>query len=56
MSEVIRVQRACNGCGRLLRDATDAEFTFAVCGVPLPDVRSECEHCSGAVRGDGEPE
>lgn len=38
----ITVQRCCNGCGRPLGDANDAEMDAAIAGASLPDVRSEC--------------
>ena len=36
------VKRCCNGCGRELGDATEAELDAAVSGLPLPDVTDEC--------------
>lgn len=42
----LTAQRYCNGCGRHLGDATDAELRAAVDHRPLPDVRAEC----GCVR------
>lgn len=38
----ITVQRACNGCGRTLGDATTVELDCAYMGLPLPDVTAEC--------------
>lgn len=38
----VKVQRACNGCGRKLGDVREAEIQAAVEGLPLPDVREEC--------------
>ena len=40
------VQRACNGCARLLGDITVAETDAAVSGAPIPDVRDECPACT----------
>lgn len=40
------VKRACNGCGALLGDVTDAELLHAAGGWPVPDVRGECPYCS----------
>jgi hypothetical protein len=42
----VRVRRACNGCGNLLGDATDAEIEACVTGRPLPDVRDQCPTCT----------
>lgn len=36
-----KVQRVCNGCGRSLGDATEAEIEGAIYG-DLPDVTDEC--------------
>jgi hypothetical protein len=36
------VQRVCNGCGREIGDATEAEINAAATGQPLPDAREEC--------------
>lgn len=44
------VQRACNGCGQLLGDVTDAEMEDAVAGAPLSDVRAECPTCRPAAQ------
>ncbi|SES04301.1 hypothetical protein [Streptomyces qinglanensis] len=44
-SKTITTKRACNGCGDLIGDLTDSEFTAAVAGRPLPDVRRECTTC-----------
>ncbi|MCX5285964.1 hypothetical protein [Streptomyces sp. NBC_00198] len=41
----ISTKRACNGCGALLGDLTDDEFTAGINGRPLPDVRQECPTC-----------
>lgn len=38
----ITVQRACNGCGRDIGDATTVELDCAYMGLPLPDVADEC--------------
>lgn len=40
------VQRACNGCGQDIGDATPAELDCAGAGIDLPDVRQECPRCS----------
>lgn len=45
-STTFRMKRACNGCGQFIGDITDAEFTAAVNGRPLPDVRKECPACA----------
>ena len=45
-SSTIKVHRCCNGCGRDLGDATDAEVACAIGGARLPDVRDECG-CGG---------
>lgn len=42
----VRVQRACNGCGTYIGDATDAEIDACVNGGRLPDVRNECPTCT----------
>lgn len=42
---VITVKRACNGCGELIGDVTDAEVERAIAGLPVEDVRSECPRC-----------
>jgi hypothetical protein len=42
-------KRVCNGCGEFVGDVTDAEMDCAIDGRPLPDVRSECEHCAPVV-------
>lgn len=42
----VTVQRACNGCGTSLGDATDAEMERAVAGLPPEDVRDECPTCT----------
>lgn len=44
-SRIIHMKRACNGCGTLLGDPTNAELDAACDGRPLPDVRGECAHC-----------
>ena len=44
-STTITVQRACNGCGQLLGDVTDAEIERAIAGLPALDVRAECPTC-----------
>jgi len=41
----VTVKRACNGCGELLGDVTDAEMDRAVAGLPSEDVRAECPRC-----------
>lgn len=43
---IIHVQRACNGCGQLVGDVTDQEINAGMDGLPLPDVRSECDWCA----------
>lgn len=43
---VISVKRACNGCGNLLGDVTDAELERAVAGLRAEDVRAECPTCA----------
>ncbi|MDT0608779.1 hypothetical protein [Streptomyces lancefieldiae] len=45
-SKTITTKRACNGCGDLIGDLTDNEFTAALMGRPLPDVRQECPACA----------
>jgi hypothetical protein len=45
----ITTKRVCNGCGEFVGDVTDAEMDCAIDGRPLPDVRSECEHCAPVV-------
>lgn len=40
--EEITIKRCCNGCGRSLGDATEAEMEAAIFGASLPDVRDEC--------------
>lgn len=45
------VKRACNGCGRVLGDATNAEMDCAVNGQPLIDVSAECG-CRAVDRTD----
>lgn len=49
--ETIVLQRACNGCGRSLRDVNDLEVDAAMNGKRLPDVRHECPDCSAALTG-----
>ncbi|MGW2708651.1 hypothetical protein ACWC4J_06615 [Streptomyces sp. NPDC001356] len=44
-SRTLVTKRACNGCGALLGDVTDAETTRAILGLPMPDVRRECPAC-----------
>ena len=44
-SRTITTKRACNGCGALVGDITDAEMEAAIGGRPLPDVRQECPTC-----------
>jgi ribosomal protein S27AE len=44
-SRTITTKRACNGCGQLLGDITNAEMQAAIAGAPLPDVRRECPAC-----------
>ena len=46
---VIRLKRACNGCGVLLGDATDEECLNPI---QLADVRGECPFCNGQARGE----
>lgn len=41
----VTVKRACNGCGLLLGDVTDAELDRAAAGLPLAGVRTECPCC-----------
>jgi hypothetical protein len=48
--QIIRVWRACNGCGRELRPVTDEETTAAISGAPLPDVSGECAFCQAEHR------
>jgi dienelactone hydrolase len=48
----IVIQRACNGCSRDLRDASEAELDAAVAGDRLPDVRSECPDCAPALAAE----
>jgi hypothetical protein len=43
------VQRHCNGCGRGIGNATEAECLAPAMGLPLPDVRSECTTCNPEV-------
>jgi hypothetical protein len=45
----IRVQRCCNGCGKPIGDADEADMNAAVAGLPLPDVRDECSTCTPSV-------
>lgn len=54
----VHVKRACNGCGDLLGDVTDAEIDRAVAGLPPEDVRGECWTCTplGALRAALEEE
>lgn len=42
----LTVKRACNGCGTLLGDLTEAEMDAAMVGAPAPDVRGECPTCT----------
>lgn len=42
----ITVKRACNGCGLLLGDVSEAEMERAIDGLPPEDVRHECPMCS----------
>ena len=44
-SRTITTQRSCNGCGTTLGDVTSIEWSAAVSGRPLPDVRRECPNC-----------
>lgn len=39
---LVHTKRCCNGCGRMLGDASQVELEAAVQGAPLPDVRGEC--------------
>ncbi|MGW0821797.1 hypothetical protein [Streptomyces sp. NPDC002845] len=43
---IVTTKRACNGCGELVGDITEAEMTAAIAGRPLPDVRRECPTCA----------
>jgi DNA-directed RNA polymerase specialized sigma24 family protein len=43
---IIRVKRACNGCGELIGDVTDQEINACIDGRPLTDVRGECPWCA----------
>lgn len=45
----IHVKRACNGCGELIGDVTDAEMDRAVAGLRAEDVRAECPRCWKSV-------
>ena len=45
-SRSITTKRACNGCGDLIGDITDAEMQAAIGGRALPDVRRECPTCA----------
>ncbi|NEA52348.1 hypothetical protein [Streptomyces sp. SID10815] len=45
-SRTIKTKRACNGCGISLGDISDDEWTAAINGRPLPDVRRECPSCA----------
>lgn len=44
----ITVKRACNGCGTLIGDVTEAEIEAAIGGARMTDVRGECARCSSA--------
>jgi hypothetical protein len=39
---IVRVKRACSGCGQLLGDITQEEMQAAIAGDLLPDTRDEC--------------
>lgn len=54
-SVTITMQRHCNGCGSALGDVTDGEMQRALYGLPLPDVRSECDHCRPLAAGASQP-
>lgn len=43
------VKRCCNGCGIQIGDTTIDEIMCSIEGLPLPDVRSECPLCTGAL-------
>ncbi|AXN43421.1 hypothetical protein MM1218R_01473 [Mycobacterium marinum] len=43
---IVRVKRACNGCGQLVGDVTEQEINAGMDGLPLPDVRGECDWCA----------
>ncbi|RFZ41356.1 hypothetical protein DAVIS_02625 [Mycobacterium marinum] len=43
---IVRAKRACNGCGQLVGDVTEQEINAAMDGLPLPDVRGECDWCA----------
>ncbi|GAA3172867.1 hypothetical protein [Nonomuraea roseoviolacea] len=45
----VTIQRACNGCGDYIGDATPGELAAAQAGQPLPDVRRECVRCRGEL-------
>lgn len=45
----VRVKMACNGCGLLLGDMTEAEGDRAVIGEPPLDVTGECPTCTPVV-------
>jgi len=45
-STTVTMQRACNGCGHLIGDVTDAEVQAVIEGRPLPDARNECPNCT----------
>ncbi len=53
-ARTITLQRCCNGCGRELRDVTDAEIDAAIEGRRLPDVRHECPDCAPALADQAE--
>jgi hypothetical protein len=42
----ITVKRACNGCGDLIGDVTEEEIERAIAGLPIEDVRGECDRCA----------
>lgn len=42
----ITVKRACNGCGELIGDVTDAEMDRALAGLLALDVTGECPTCT----------
>lgn len=43
---IVRVKRTCNGCGQLVGDVTEQEINATRDGLPLPDVRGECDWCA----------
>lgn len=51
---VIRLKRACNGCGQYVGDATEAEIVAVIDGHGLPDVRDECTNCQSTNAGSAD--